>query len=133
VSGQVRTNAPTVARRLQMSATEAQIGAVRTTQEYTVLLETRVKANTSGRPGPRAWTGNYRRSINGRVSIGALIIGTVGTNAPQGPRLENGFVGADSLGRVYNQPPYQHFAPAAIRTDPEYARAIGLVGKAAAG
>jgi hypothetical protein len=67
------------------------------------------------------------------VSIGALIIGTVGTNAPQGLRLENGFVGADSLGRVYNQPPYPHFSPAAVQTEPEYARAIGLVGKAAAG
>jgi len=36
----------------------------------------------------------------------------VGTDAPQGPRLEFGFVGADKLGRVYNQAARPHIRPA---------------------
>jgi hypothetical protein len=32
------------------------------TQHYGQLLLTRIQANASGRPGPRAVTGNYRRS-----------------------------------------------------------------------
>jgi hypothetical protein len=36
------------------------------------------------------------------------------TNAVQGWRLEMGFYGLrDSLGRLYHQPPYPHFQPAA--------------------
>jgi hypothetical protein len=74
----------------------------------------RVKLNASGRPGPRRVTGDYTRSMNlqaahaasGRVTV------TVGTNAVQGPRLEFGFHGTDSLGRRYNQPPFPHWRPA---------------------
>jgi hypothetical protein len=127
MTASVRSNAKAVARNLSIQASQAQLRAVRVTQQFTVLLETRVKANASGRPGPRAITGNYRRWINSRVSIGKLIVGTVGTNAPQGNRLEYGFVGTDSLGRVYDQPPYQHFGPAALVTSPEFADAVGRI------
>lgn len=34
-----------------------------------------------------------------------------GTNIIYGPRLEFGFVGKDSLGRVYNQPAYPYMRP----------------------
>ncbi|QZN86882.1 hypothetical protein [Cellulomonas sp. C5510] len=64
-------------------------------------------------PGPNVGTGDYRRSIaqdNSKAS--GVAVSTVYTNAPQGPRLEYGFVGADSLGRVYHQPPYPHWRPA---------------------
>lgn len=84
----------------------------------TALCETRTKARASGRPGPRVQTGDYRRSITRRVyRDGDSLIGEVGTNKPQARRLEYGFVGADSLGRVYNQPPYPHFGPAAKETE----------------
>ncbi|WP_172673788.1 hypothetical protein [Methanogenium cariaci] len=36
----------------------------------------------------------------------------VGTNAPQGKRLEFGFVGRDVLGRYYNQEAQPHLRPA---------------------
>ena len=64
-------------------------------------------------PGPNVGTGDYRRSIsqtNSRAT--GVATSTVYTNAPQGLRLEYGFVGADALGRVYHQPPYPHWRPA---------------------
>jgi len=64
-------------------------------------------------PGPNVGTGDYRRSIaqdNSKAS--GVAVSTVYTNAPQGPRLEYGFVGVDVLGRRYSQPPYPHWRPA---------------------
>lgn len=101
-------------------------GAVRVTRTFGELLRTRVRANASGRPGPRVQTGDYRRSISLEVSSsGTDVAAFVGTNAVQGARLENGFMGMrDSLGRLYHQPPFPHFAPAHERTAPEYATAM---------
>lgn len=58
-------------------------------------------------------TGNYSRSINAaRVTSSPMVPRwSVGTNMPQGPRLEYGFVGTDSAGRTYNQRPQPHFRP----------------------
>ena len=71
-----------------------------------------VRGRASGRPGPRAVTGDYRRSIVGDwAQSGTTTEGAVGTNGVQGPRLERGFVGPDILGRVYDQPPFPHFEP----------------------
>src|SRR5688572_18607389 len=85
---------------------------------YTQLLATKVKQNASGRPGPRTITGDYRRSITGVTErSGTAIVGIVGTNRPQGHRLEQGFVGVDSLGRHYHQPPFPHFQPAAVELE----------------
>lgn len=91
------------------------------------LYQTRVRAAASGRPGPRAITGNYRRSISlevGRSASGTVAI--VGTNAPQARRLEFGFVGSDSLGRHYNQPPYPHFEPPLAQTIEQLANALNI-------
>jgi hypothetical protein len=77
------------------------------------LLRTRVMAKASGRPGPNIVTGDYRRSWQLQVAgAGKGTTATVGTNAPQGRRLEHGFHGMDSLGRVYSQPPFPHAGPA---------------------
>lgn len=73
----------------------------------------RIKQNASGRPGPNVITGAYRaswRSETRGIPYGAEC--TIGTGKPQGRRLEFGFVGPDSLGRVYNQPPFPHVQPA---------------------
>ena len=76
------------------------------------VYQTRVRAHASGRPGPRAVTGDYRRSITLTMGlVGGLPSAIVGTNAPQGRRLEYGYVDTDSLGRSYNQPPFPHFDP----------------------
>lgn len=72
-----------------------------------------VRGKASGRPGPRVITGDYRRSISGDIveRSPGRVVGQIGTNAAQARRLEYGFVGPDSLGRVYNQPAYPHFSP----------------------
>lgn len=76
-----------------------------------VQLEGQIRANASGRPGPNWITGDYRGSFT--VSpVGGRLAVVVGTNRPQARRLEFGFVGTDSLGRSYNQPPYPHVQPA---------------------
>lgn len=107
--------------------------ARRVVRHYGMLLQTRVKGNASGRPGPNAPTGDYRRSIALRVyGSGNMEIAEVGTNSAQGRRLELGFVGTDSLGRHYNQPPYPHFGPAVETIEPAFVQAVAneLTGRA---
>lgn len=71
------------------------------------------RKHASGRPGPRVISGDFRRSITGDTFVGGpTVLGSIGSGAPQARRLEYGFVGADSLGRVYNQPPYPWLTPA---------------------
>jgi hypothetical protein len=107
---------------LGLSAPKA---AHKITQHYTAMLQREVVSNASGRPGPNAPTGDYRRSIGRRTSsTPAGSEGQVGTNKPQGRRLEHGFSGADSLGRVYDQPPYPHFGPALDKVAPQFQAAI---------
>lgn len=76
-------------------------------------VRTSVRAHASGRPGPRARTGDYRRSIAQTNGFqGKVPVAWVFTNAPQGRRLEYGFNSIDALGRHYRQPPYPHWRPA---------------------
>lgn len=119
------SNASQVAMHLTQHGQQARQKAVRLVRFHGLLLETRIKAAASGRPGPRVITGDYRRSWNTRVqqSSGG-VTATVGSNAPQGPRLEYGFVGADRLGRVYDQPPFPHVAGPAQLTMREFLDAI---------
>lgn len=102
---------------------------------YGALYQTRVRGRASGRPGPRAVTGDYRRSIS--LEMRSLPDGRsaaiVGTNRPQGPRLEFGFTGTDSLGRSYAQPPYPHFGPPLQRTVDELSYALQLAALRALG
>ena len=100
------------------------------TRQYTQLLTTSVKKHASGRPGPRAPTGDYRRSITGEVERreSGAVIGTVGTSKPQGRRLEMGFVGMDRLGRHYHQSPFPHFRPALSKIEGAYRSSLeGIV------
>jgi hypothetical protein len=110
-------NAYTLAADFDDLGHYAQGRADRATRHHAMLLETRIKAHASGRPGPRAPTGDYRRSWTTRHYGGAS---TVATNKPQARRLEFGFQGPDRLGRVYNQPPYPHVGPAVDETVPGY-------------
>lgn len=74
------------------------------------------QGHMDGRPGPNRITGNlYRslrsdpiRSVSGKWG---RAIYPDGNAAPYARRIELGFVGADSLRRVYNQPPYPYFFP----------------------
>lgn len=71
-----------------------------------------LKLRASGRPGPRRITGDYTRQMNMQADHGGNGVEvTIGGSGVQGPRLEFGFVGTDSLGRRYNQRPLPHYAP----------------------
>ncbi|MFE2034277.1 HK97 gp10 family phage protein [Streptomyces scopuliridis] len=120
------SNAPEIAARLNARAASALPAVASVVQHYAMLLETAIKANASGRPGPNAPTGDYRRSWTHEFSTNGLSVeAVVGTNKPQGRRLEYGFVGADSLGRIYNQPPFPHVGPAVEHIRPAFLAAIG--------
>jgi hypothetical protein len=73
----------------------------------------RLKLAASGRPGPRRVTGDYTRRMNMQADRGGPggVTVTIGGTGVQGPRLEVGFHGADSLGRHYHQGPFPHYAP----------------------
>jgi len=78
-------------------------------------LEKVAKRNASGRPGPNVVTGTLRRSIT-HDPITPWGIGgwqtKVGPTVIYGRRIELGFKGADSLGRVFDAPGYPYFGPA---------------------
>ena len=59
-------------------------------------------------------TGTYRRSFHMETveKSSERCRVEIGTDAPQAKRLEYGFVGADKLGRVYNQAARPHIRPA---------------------
>lgn len=114
-----------VAARLETAPAEIALRSRATVRHHGQMLLTRIKQNASGRPGPNVITGDYRRSWTMRIGRNSSIYTAwVGTNAPQGRRLEYGFVGVDSLGRHYNQPPFPHVEPALQVTAPEFARDI---------
>lgn len=77
-----------------------------------VLNQVRITEPEGGRTPYK--TGTYRRGFHmetvEKTPERCTVI--VGNDQPQGPRLEFGFVGADSLGRVYNQAPRPHLRPA---------------------
>lgn len=122
------SNAFQIAARLDARAVRPLPEVTFTVQHYAMLLETRIKAKASGRPGPNVPTGDYRRSWTHEVfTDGMSVTAVVGTNKPQARRLEYGFVGADSLGRVYNQPPYPHVGPAVEEIRPLFVAALSDV------
>jgi hypothetical protein len=117
-------DAPLLAASLIASPAKVRAKLVRSTRHHAQLLLTRIQANASGRPGPNAPTGDYRRSwtlvFSPAGSVAGGPVALVGTNKPQGRRLEFGFVGADALGRYYNQPPYPHVRPAVDEVEPRF-------------
>ena len=125
-SAGVYSNASQIAAQLDRRAVAVLPQVTGVVAHYAMLLETRIKALASGRPGPNAPTGDYRRSWTHEVvTDGLTVTATVGTNKPQGRRLEYGFVGADSLGRIYNQPPFPHVGPAVEEIAPLFVAGLG--------
>jgi hypothetical protein len=74
---------------------------------YGQLYQTAVRARASGRPGPRVQTGGGYRTTIGLVmtTYQGLPAAIVGTNSPQGRRLEYGYADTDAAGRTYKQDP----------------------------
>lgn len=68
--------------------------------------------SAEGEP-PRKVTGELQRNIDGLVvTEGTTVRGFVIAAVPYARRLEFGFVGVDSIGRVYNQGPRPYMRPA---------------------
>jgi hypothetical protein len=102
-----------LADRLEHAATRIGPAIERGVAHTGTLGQARIRGNASGRPGPNVITGAYRNSWQTqtrRIPHGAIC--TLGTDLPYGRRLEFGFVGTDSIGRTYNQPPFPHVQPA---------------------
>lgn len=119
-----------LARELGAGGPKIRARVKRTVAKHGRLLVTRVKARASGRPGPNAPTGDYRRSWTMQLrqeTLGSVAV--VGTNKPQGRRLELGFVGQDSLGRTYDQPPYPHVRPAIDDVTPGFQAEMDAIAK----
>jgi hypothetical protein len=77
------SNAAEIAAQLQGRAAAVLPSAVSVVRHYAMLLETQIKANASGRPGPNAPTGDYRRSWTHEVHTGAdAVLAIVGTSKP---------------------------------------------------
>jgi len=92
------------------------------------VLRALIVANASGRPGPEIQSGAYVSSWKVNTSRSGVTRGTitvsVSSNASQARRLEYGYVGTDSAGRHYAQPPYPHVRPAVDEARPIIARLI---------
>ncbi|WP_256789815.1 hypothetical protein [Frankia sp. AvcI1] len=107
-----------VAASLLATAVTVQEGAATVVAEQGAQLRTAVQAHASGRPGPEIVTGAFHGGIALEVEGGVSPSAEVSSDAPQAFRLEFGFNGADSLGRVYHQPPYPSFGPAFDEVSP---------------
>jgi hypothetical protein len=93
--------------------------------------ETEIKRNSSGRPGPIPREGQHRRGwTTVPFTKGAVVGATIGNIVPYAMRLEFGFTGTDSLGRVYAQPPFPAAGPAMSVAGPALkAKLIEGIGK----
>lgn len=125
MSGGVFTDAGALASVLDRGAQRSLLATETVMRHSAQVLVKRVQHNASGRPGPRVITGKYRDSWTSEVRrTGPVVVGEVGTAARQARRLEFGFVGADSLDRHYNQPPFPHLGPAVDQSGPALVRAL---------
>lgn len=121
----VHIHAEGVPEHFQALASRSRDRVSRAVYRTGLMLQTKVRGNASGRPGPFVQTGDYRRGIsvlNGTSQ--GMPVSIVYSNSPQAARLEYGFDGVDSLGRKYNQPPYPHWGPAMRDTEKFFHRSI---------
>ncbi|MFF8910511.1 HK97 gp10 family phage protein [Streptomyces olivaceoviridis] len=115
-----------LAGRLEQAAVRVGPEVNRTVQQQARLLRALIQERASGRPGPNVITGAYRGSWR-TEAFGVPDGGgaEVGTDKPQGRRLEYGFWDmTDSIGRHFFQPPYPHVGPAVNELSPEYEQAF---------
>lgn len=114
---------------IEKQINQAQQASVEIVAETAALVENTAKKNFEGSHAkgaphvggdkPNVVSGSLRRSIRHSpiVRDGATGAMTrVGPTMVYGRRVELGFVGTDSAGRSYNQPPYPYFTPAVKAT-----------------
>ena len=101
-------------KALDALITQADVAGEQIVTKGAHLVEAAAKQKASGRPGPNVVTGTLRRSI-GLVDVTRLGPGRwQSQTAPTvvyARRIELGFHSADSLGRVYDQPPFPYLGP----------------------
>lgn len=120
--------------RLERGATQVDDLMPVVVEKSTADLVALTQQNASGRPGPNAPTGDYRGSWeSSRVDAADpnSVSWSAGTDRVQANRLEYGFVGVDSIGRHYAQPPYEHLAPAVDVIEPVFEAAMAKVAERA--
>ncbi|MET9294412.1 HK97 gp10 family phage protein [Streptomyces sp. NPDC003077] len=126
MSGGAFTDPAALAAALDRGAAQTVVAMNAVMRHRAQALVEQVQHNASGRPGPRVITGRYRASWRSDVQgAGPVVVAEVGTSAAQARRLEYGFVGVDSLGRQYAQPPFPHLGPAVDHAGPEIVRELG--------
>jgi|SRR5579864_4785470 len=94
---------------------QADAGSKRAIARGAAEVEKVAKENASGAPGPEVVTGTLRRGVRHTT---VHRVGLVGWQSEVGPtviysrRIDLGFIGADSLGRIYKQQPRPFFTSA---------------------
>jgi len=78
----------------------------------TTRLRGSISSNWHGSGMARGKTGGVAKADDGIGQPEKELTGVVGTNVEYGRRVEMGFVGADALGRIYNQSPKPYLRPA---------------------
>jgi hypothetical protein len=90
-------------------------GSKRAIARAAAKVEKEAKENAAGSPGPDVVTGTLRRGV---VHTAVHRSGLFGWQSEVGPtviysrRIDLGFFGEDSLGRIYAQQPRPYFTPA---------------------
>lgn len=100
---------------IQRVVAQADAGTKRGVSKAASRVQRKAQENASGRPGPNVVSGSNRRGISvepmRKVGIHAYET-RVGPTMIYSRRLDLGFTGTDSLGRVYHQKAYPFFTPA---------------------
>lgn len=114
-----------LARDTMFAANNATQRNAQIARQYGQIMQFNVRTHASGYPGPEVITGEYRRSISlDFQASGPTASSTVYTPLPQGYRLEFGYTGVDSLGRVTQSAPFPHFIPALNMSVPVWEEAL---------
>lgn len=102
-----------IVRMFRKSSDKSETQGMTASQVMATDLVRFVQQFASGRPGPNVVTGDYRSRIRIMSRSAGRTFSTVdvGTDHPAARRLEEGFVGIDSLGRHYQQPAFPHWKP----------------------
>lgn len=100
-------------RAMSKIITAADVAARRLVVAGGHVVERNAKAHARSRPGPLVQTGSHRRSIGVHMvgKDGVSWISETGPTMAYSRRLELGFDGVDSAGRVYHQQAYPSLGP----------------------
>lgn len=106
------TGVKTLQNRFRTMIRRAPVGAQKAVEKLGVELLAEVRRQYFA-AGLQVETGAYLSGLTlDIVQTATGATATAGSSAPQAARLEYGFMGVDSLGRHYAQPPFPHWRPA---------------------